>query len=124
MSDHTKQVVLAFLFWLVFGIPIALVIPLLPVAILAYALGNDNIRNWIYRTGKAMDQLCNAALCGGLPQETVSSHAGRWYQHVVDNPADNLTIPLRFRFVRWLTDKFETGHIIKAIEPQFIGEEL
>lgn len=119
MTERTRQVVLGLAFWIVFAIPALICIAFQPVGILLYALGNDNIRAWVYRTGKAIDQFNNAAWFGGLPQETVSSHAGRWFIDTSGRP-----IPLKFRFVTWLTDLFEQDHVIKAIEEPFIGSDL
>jgi hypothetical protein len=117
MTDRVKQVLLAGLFWLAFGIPTFFIVAFLPVCIGLYACGNDAIRDWVYRVGKALDQLCNAALFNGFPQETISSHTGRYVK-------SGLPMPWKFRFVRWLTDLFEKDHAIKAIEPPFAGLEL
>ena len=117
MSDRAKQVLLGLLFWLAFSVPVAIAIVLLPFAIAAFACGADNLRPWVYRVGKALDQTVNAALFGGHPKETVSSHTGRWY-------TSNLNVPLKFRLVRLLTDFFEDRHCIKAIEEPFRNEGL
>lgn len=125
MDIRVKQVALGFAFWFVFVIPGVLCLILQPVGIAVYALGNDNIRAWIYRTGKALDQFNNAAWFGGNPKETISSHTGRWYQaEHRTNGAVPLAIPLRFQFVKWLTDLFEIDHVLKAIEEPFNDEPL
>lgn len=117
MTARTKQVILALLFWFAFA-PIAILgIICMPIGVALYAFGNDNIRAWVYRCGKALDQFDNALIFGGLPQETISSHAGRWV-------LSGQPIPWKFRFVIWLTDLFEDDHAIKAIEPPFVGQEL
>lgn len=117
MSDRTKQVLLALLFWFAFG-PIAILgIICLPIGVLLYACGNDNIRAWVYRCGKALDQFDNALIFGGLPQETISSHAGRWV-------LSGKPLPRLIRFVVWLTNLFEADHAVKAIEPPFVGQDL
>jgi hypothetical protein len=117
MTVRTKQVLLALLFWFAFA-PIAILgIVCLPVGVLLYALGNDNIRDWVYRCGKALDQFDNALIFGGLPQETISSHTGRWV--VSGRP-----MPFKFQFVYWLTDLFEEDHAVKAIEEPFEKEPL
>jgi hypothetical protein len=117
MSPRTKQVLLALLFWFAFAPAAVLGILCLPIGVLAYALGNDNIRDWVYRCGKALDQFDNACFFGGLPQETISSHTGRYV-------LSGQQMPLMFRFVRWLTNLFEQDHAVKAIEKPFVGEEL
>lgn len=119
MSARAKQAILGFLFWLAFGVPVVLALIFLPFAIIAYACGADNIRPWVYRTGKALDQTVNAALFGGHPKDTVSSHCGRWY---IDTSGRR--IPLRFKLVKWLTGLFEQDHAIKAIEEPFLNEPL
>ena len=78
MSPRSRQVALGWLFWIAFA-PLAILgILLQPIGILIYACGNDHIRAWVYRTGKALDQFDNALIFGGEPQETISSHCGRW----------------------------------------------
>ena len=117
MSDRTKQVLLGLIFWVAFG-PLAIVgIVCMPIGVLIYAVGNDHIRDWVYRCGKALDQFDNALIFGGLPQETISSHTGRWV--VSKQP-----LPLKFRFVYWLTNLFEQDHAVKAIEPPFKDQPL
>ena len=125
MNPRLRTALMAFIFWLVFGIGVVLTLALQLIGIILFAfIGDEDLRDWIYRTGKGTDGINNAAWFGGNPKETISSHTGRWYQHAVDNPADHVEIPLRFRFVRWLTDHFEQGHVIKAIEKPFEGEPL
>lgn len=89
----------------------------LPLGVLAYACGNENIRDWVYRCGKALDQFDNALVFGGLPQETISSHTGRWV-------LSGQPIPWKFRFVIALTSVFEREHCLKAVEHPFVGAEL
>ena len=117
MTPRTRQVVMGSLFWVVFALPAILAIALQPLGILLYALGNDNIRAWVYRTGRALDQLNNAAWFGGHAQETISSHTGRYLRY-------GGKLPWRFRFVHWLTNWFETDHVVKAIEPMFRDTSL
>jgi len=117
VSDRTRQVLLGMLFWMAFAPVAILTILLQPVLIIVYALGNDHIRAWVYRTGKAIDQLDNASIFGGDPKETISSHCGRWV-------VSGLTLPLKVRFVVMLTNLFEQDHCVKAIEKPFINEPL
>ncbi len=119
MATQFQTAALGFLFWLVFGTGTLITVLIgQPLGIIAYALtGSDGIRDWVYRTGKATDQLCNAAFFGGNPKETISSHAGRWVLSGRD-------VPARFRLVRWITDKFEQNHVLFAIESPFMGEPL
>jgi len=114
MSPRARQVAMGMIFWLAFAPAALLTILLQPLLILIYAVGNDHIRDWIYRTGKAIDQLDNASIFGGHPKETISSHTGRWLLDTSGRP-----IPLKFRFVNWLTNLFEKDHCIKAIEEPF-----
>jgi hypothetical protein len=117
MSARAKQVVIGLLFWIVFAIPAVLCLLLQPVGILLYALGNDNIRAWVYRTGKAIDQFNNAAWFGGDPKETISSHTGRYI-------LSGKTLPWRFEFVAALTDLFEPAHCVNAVEEPFKDQPL
>ena len=117
MTPRSRQVALGGLFWIAFA-PLAIMgILLQPLAILIYALGNDHIRAWIYRTGKALDQFDNALLFGGEPQETISSHTGRYV-------LSGKPLPWKFAFVKWLTDRFEYNHCVEAIEEAFKNEPL
>jgi hypothetical protein len=117
MTPRSRQVALGCVFWIAFA-PIAIVgILLQPLTILIYALGNENIRAFIYRTGKALDQFDNALLFGGEPQETISSHAGRYI-------LSGQPMPWKFRFVKWLTDKFEYNHCVGAVEDVFKDSPL
>ena len=125
MTKIERASILGLLFWLVFGTGTLLVLVCQFVGIIVYlCTSNESIRAWVTRTGQGTDALNNAAWFSGDQRETISSHAGRWYQYVIDNPAEDVKIPLRFRFVRWLTDKFEPGHVIKVIEEPFIGKPL
>jgi hypothetical protein len=117
VSDKIKQVALGFLFWIAFSIPVLLAIITLPFFILAFACGAENLRPWVYRVGKALDQTSNAALFGGNPKETVSSHAGRWIVSGRNMPA---WVPVVDR----ATGIFEDDHCVKAIEEPFLGESL
>ena len=117
MSARARQVVLGCLFWIVFVIPAMVCAMLQPLGILVYACGNEHIRDWVYRTGKAMDQFNNAAWFGGLPEETISSHTGRYI-------LSGQQLPLKFRFVNWLTNLFEKDHCVNAVEDAFKGEPL
>jgi hypothetical protein len=117
MIDRLKQAAIGFLFWVAFGVPVLLALVTLPLFILAYALGAENVRPWVYRVGKALDQTANAALFGGHPKETISSHTGRWIVSGRD-------MPFWVFMVERLTDIFEPDHCVKAIEEPFIGEPL
>ncbi len=117
MISTLKQAILGFLFWIVFA-PFAIAtIILQPIFIVVYLFGDGNIRDWVYRTGKALDQLDNAAVFGGLPQETISSHTGRYV-------LSGQPLPWKFKFVVWLTNLFEQDHAVKAVEPEFKDQPL
>jgi len=117
MIARLRQAALGLLFWVAFGIPVLMSLIVLPLFILAYACGAENIRPWVYRVGKALDQTSNAVLFGGHPKETVSSHAGRWIVSGRDMP---LWVPV----VDYATGIFEAEHCVKSIEEPFIFEVL
>lgn len=120
MITRTQQTVVALLFWIVFGAGAVLTISGQLIGIAVFAVtGNDGVREWVFRTGKAVDQLNNAAWFSGHHKETISSHAGRWYLDMSGRP-----IPYRFRFVKWLTDLFEKNHVINAVEEPFLNLPL
>jgi hypothetical protein len=79
--------------------------------------GDEDTREWVESTGKAQDQLMNAAWFNGYHKETVSSHVGkRYYFHYKFN--ENFKAPNLFMvFVREVTELFEKAHVFKAIEP-------
>ena len=113
MSKTIRTSLMGLIFWAVFAPFAILTIALQPLLILIYAFSpSDKIRDWVYRTGKAIDQLDNAALFAGNPKETISSHTGRWY-------ASGREVPLKFKVVHWITNLFEKDHVIKAIEEPF-----
>jgi hypothetical protein len=63
--------------------------------------------SWFRRRWIALDQAANVWFVNGLPDETLSSHAGRRIRD--GNP------PAWARFVCWLTNKIEKGHCDGAI---------
>jgi hypothetical protein len=115
--ERFRQAALGLLFWIVFSIPVLLSIVVLPLFILAFALGADGVRPWCFRVGKALDQTANAVLFGGHSKETVSSHTGRWI-------VSGRNIPWQFAAVDLLTNIFERNHCVKAIEEPFVNEPL
>lgn len=123
----------AFLMWGIFAVYDTLAMAVLPVLITAYLFtGRARLYREVGNAGKAMDQLCNVVFLDGHPKETVSSHAGRYYEAKYGNPykgrpnalRPNLVIPARYRFVHWLTDKFERDHARKAVEQWTIDAGL
>ena len=119
MNPRIRTALMALIFWLVFGLGVVVTLLGQLGGIILFAFsGDEALRDWIYRTGKGTDGINNAAWFGGNPKETISSHTGRWY---ASGRAD---IPLKFRFVKWLTDRFEQDHVLKAIEQPFEGEPL
>jgi hypothetical protein len=60
VTPRAKTVAVGALFWFAFA-PVAILgLLLLPVGILLYALGNDNIRERVFQVGRAADQFDNA----------------------------------------------------------------
>jgi len=112
VSPRAKIVAMGALFWLAFAPFAMLGLLLLPLGIFLYALGNDNIKERVFQVGRAADQFDNALLFGGEPQETISSHCGRWV-------LSGQPLPIKVRFVVMLTDLFETDHCVNAIEDAF-----
>jgi hypothetical protein len=113
---RAKIALAGLIYWCAFTPFILLTLVAQLIGIAWYACtGNDAVRLWVYRTGKAGDQLCNASLFSGNPKETISSHAGRIYQRAEASPADDFPIPRWARVVKWLTDLAEPDHVIKAI---------
>ena len=120
MKNQLRTALMALIFWLVFGIGVLATLVGQLFGIAVYALtGNEVVRAWVYRTGKGMDGVNNAAWFGGNAKEVISSHAGRWLRDTSGRP-----VPWRFRFVILITDLFEKNHTIKAIEEPFKDEPL
>lgn len=120
MISRAAAVFVAICFWIVFTPITWLGASLLIVPILLYWFGIGNLRNFVYRVGKAEDQLINALLFGGNPKETVSSHTGRW----IKRGRPDVRARFLFVFVEWLTGRFEKDHCTNAIEEPFNNEEL
>lgn len=117
---RTVTALLGLIFWLAFS-PLTIIVALfLWVPIVLYWLDIGNLRNFVYRVGKAEDQLLNAALIGGNPKETISSHVGRW----VRAGRPKVKVWIMFVFVEWITGKFEENHCVEAIEEPFNREDL
>lgn len=113
-----KIAILGLLFLFVFGAGVMLTLIGQLVGIGVYLCnGSDVVRSWVTGTGQGIDGVNNAAWFGGDPRETISSHTGRWI--ISTQP-----MPLKFRFVHWLTDLFETDHCVKAISSPFLKEPL
>ena len=72
---------------------------------------------YLFRVGVAFDQLLNAVICNGSPDETMSSHAyrmhrkgGRW--GFLRNVIDLLALP------------FEQDHCYKAYQSEMLRRHL
>lgn len=117
--NRLKVVLIGLLYWFVFGAGtlVTLVGQLLGIAVYG-CFGSEAVRAWVYATGKGTDGINNAAWFGGNAKETISSHAGRWF---VSGRTD---VPLRFRAVKWITDRFDSGHVTRSIEDPFRDEPL
>ena len=63
--------------------------------------------SWFKRRWVAIDQVANVWLLNGLPDETISSHAGRLIR--------NGSPPHWARFVCWLCEHFDTDHCRESI---------
>lgn len=128
INNRWQKATIGLLMWAIFALSALAVLVLQPVGILVYvATGNERIRDWVYRTGKAVDQLANAAWFHGHPKETVSSHAGRWLRAEglgLALDAKTTSVPSWVLAVRWLTDLVDAGHVRRAIETQFLDEPL
>lgn len=110
--------ILGLLFWLVFSPGVVLTLVCQFYAIVKYLFtGSESARAWVTKTGQGTDALNNAAWFDGDQRETISSHTGRWVE-------SGQPLPLKFRFVRWLTDLFEQDHAVKAIEEPFKNQPL
>lgn len=117
-KDRLKLVILGLLFWLVFTPGAVLVCICQFCGIFKYLFtGSVREQVWVTSTGQGTDGLNNAGWFGGDPRETISSHTGRWI-------LSGKPLPLKFRFVRWLTNKFEQDHCVKAIQEPFRNQPL
>lgn len=63
--------------------------------------------SWFKRRWVAVDQVLNVWVLNGLPDETISSHAGRLIRN--GNP------PLWAKFVCWFCAKLDTNHCKDSI---------
>ena len=79
--------------------------------------GKDSEEDYIYRVGKAMDQVTNAALFAGHPKETISSHVGRWI-------VSGKQMPWWATAIDWITNLVDTDHCVDGIEEEYLNEPL
>lgn len=124
----------ALLMWALFAAATAATLIVQPLAILVWLVtGQRSLYIWVNATGKAADQLVNAAIFGGHHKETVSSHAGRWYERRDGNPHEDppitpadpmIEIPMRFYLVHEITNLFEADHVLKSVEAPFRNAPL
>ena len=114
----------ALIMWVLFGAIIAVAFCFVPVLMVAYVCTGSA---WLYSRvgafGQALDSCANVPFMDGHPKETISSHAGRYYEAKYGNPYKNrgptqqdLVIPWQAKLVRWLTDMAEENHVLKAVE--------
>jgi hypothetical protein len=116
----------------VFGIGAVASLPIFACALAWFLVsGSDEAREFVGFKGKALDQVCNAVYFGGHPKETVSSHAGRFYEAKYGNrykgrPASDpdIEIPLWAKAVHAVTEIAEKGHVLKAVEEPFLSLSL
>lgn len=102
-------------------LPAAFMVPFLLVV---YVLtGSEWLRSHVTSFGQGLDGAANVVLMDGRPQETISSHAGRYYEAKFGNAYEgrppsipDLVIPWQARFVKWLTDLVEPDHVYKSVE--------
>lgn len=122
MKARIGKAVAALLMFLFFAVACAGVIVLMP-ALIGHWLwrGLDSDEDYIYRVGKAMDQVTNAALFAGHPKETVSSHVGRL---ILREREGGVRAPRWAHMIDWVTDKVDKNHCVDAIEEPFIGMPL
>ena len=95
------------------------------------ATGSDWLRSRVTSFGQALDSAANVPFMDGHPKETVSSHAGRYFEAKYGNaykgrPATQpaLVIPWQAKFVRWLTDLAEPDHVLRAVEDWTIEKNV
>lgn len=94
----------------------------LPFVIVWWVIRNLNSdRDYVYRVGKAMDQVANAANWAGNSKETVSSHVGRLIKREREQ---GVKAPAWAHFINNVTSVFQKDHCINSIEAPFINEPM
>jgi hypothetical protein len=71
----------------------------------------NRLSKYIWNILVAIDQMVNT-LCGGDPDETLSSRMGKWAREG-DERGVRKTI---YKFAYWVVEKFEKDHFKKSIE--------
>ena len=118
MKSRVGKALAALLMISFFSLTCIVVVFLMPWLILHWLWrGLDSDEDYIYRVGKALDQVTNAATFAGHPGETTSSHVGRWVK-------SGKPMPWWATVINWITDKADTNHCIDSIEEQFFNEPL
>jgi hypothetical protein len=115
-----------------FGLGSLLALPCVAVALLGFAVtGREGFGRYVSYRGKSFDQVCNTYWFNGHPKETISSHAGRYFEAKYGNPYKGrpatdpeLVIPRWARAIAWLTNLAEADHCLKAVESAFVGMPL
>lgn len=132
MIQRIKIVIAAIIMLVLF---LAVIIPAaisVPFLLAAYVLtGSDWLRSRVTSFGQGLDGAANVVLMDGHPKETISSHAGRFYEAKYGNPYEgrpatqpDLVIPWQARFVHWLTNLAEPGHVLKSVEQWTIDQKV
>jgi len=107
MNSGIKDRIELFAYWAVFVLPAHIAFILLPLGILIAPI-------WARRVGRAMlDNGVNAAWFNGDPRESLSAHVGDIY-------INGGAIPWWAKVVKWITDRFENDHVIKAAKSEAI----
>lgn len=125
--------VAAIVMLVLFVIVIAVAVLCVPPLMLAYFIGGSE---WIYKRvgafGQGLDQAANVPFMDGHPKETISSHAGRYFEAVYGNPFKGrivpsnptVVIPWQAKFVKWLTDLAEKDHVLHAVEQWAVDDRV
>lgn len=132
IKQRLGKVFVGVVMWLIFSLAGCAIFVLQGFGILLWLLtGWQSVYAWVGRTGKSSDQLANAGVLGGHHKETVSSHAGRYYEAKFGNsykgrPAtdSSIKIPVWAVVVNRITGLIEKDHVLKAVEESFLAVPL
>ena len=70
------------------------------------------IKKYLWNILIAIDQFVNT-LCGGDPDETISSRLGKWHQEGISKKSFRLII---YKIINWIVELFQKDHFKKSIE--------
>lgn len=124
MIERVKLLFAALFMLIVFLLIIIVGVVLTIIFLIGYLItGSAWLRSRVTNFGIGLDQAANVVFMDGNPKETISSHAGRYYEAKYGNPykgrpatRPGLVIPWQAVAVCTVTNLGEKDHVLNAVE--------